>query len=176
MKRLVSLLPLAVLAVLALLFLAYGLHRDPNVKPQALVGQPAPALALPTLEGGVPEGVRQAAMQAAATGAPTVVNLFASWCGPCELEHPVLLALKAQGVSVIGVAYKDDPAKTQAFIQRLGNPFSKVLVDRSGRAGVEFGISGVPESFLVGADGVVLAKHTGPMTPADAEALLEKAR
>jgi cytochrome c biogenesis protein CcmG, thiol:disulfide interchange protein DsbE len=175
MKRLMALLPLAVLAILAVLFVTYGLHRDPNVKPQALVGQPVPALSLPGLYAEAPQAVREAAIEAAATGAPTVINLFASWCAPCELEHPVLLALKAQGVHIIGIAYKDDPAKTKAFLERLGNPFSAVLVDRAGRAGVEFGISGVPESFLIGADGKVLAKFTGPMTPADAEALLEKA-
>jgi len=118
--------------------------------------------------------LRQAATMVAATGTPTVINIFASWCAPCEVEHPVLLALKAQGITVIGIAYKDDPAKTEAFLRRLGNPYSKVLVDRTGRAGVEFGISGVPESFLIGADGKVLAKFTGPMTPADAEALLAK--
>jgi len=174
MKRLMALLPLAALAVLAVLFVTYGLHRDPNFKPQALVGQPAPNLSLPTLDAGVPEGVRQAAMMAAATGTPTLINLFASWCAPCEVEHPALLALQAQGINIIGIAYKDDPAKTEAFLQRLGNPYSKVLVDRSGRAGVEFGISGVPESFLIGADGKVLAKFTGPMSPADAEALLAK--
>jgi len=175
MKRLMALLPLAVLAILAVLFVTYGLHRDPNVKPQALVGQPVPALSLPGLDSEAPQAVREAAIEAAATGTPTVINLFASWCAPCELEHPVLLALKAQGVHIIGIAYKDDPAKTKAFLERLGNPFSAVLVDRAGRAGVEFGISGVPESFLIGTDGKVLAKFTGPMTPADAEALLEKA-
>lgn len=175
MKRLMALLPLAALAVLAVLFVTYGLHRDPNIKPQALVGQPVPDMMLASLEGGPPEGLRKAATMAAATGTPTVINLFASWCAPCEVEHPVLLALQAQGITVIGIAYKDDPAKTEAFLQRLGNPYSKVLVDPTGRAGVEFGISGVPESFLIGADGKVLAKFSGPMTPADAEALLEKA-
>jgi cytochrome c biogenesis protein CcmG/thiol:disulfide interchange protein DsbE len=174
MKRLMALLPLAALAVLAVLFVTYGLHRDPNFKPQALVGQPVPTMTLAPLEGGAPEGLRQAAIMSAATGTPTLINLFASWCAPCEVEHPVLLALQAQGINIIGIAYKDDPAKTEAFLQRLGNPYSKVLVDRTGRAGVEFGISGVPESFLIGADGKVLAKFTGPMTPADAEALLEK--
>lgn len=176
MKRLMAFLPLVALAILAALFITYGLHRDPNVKPQALVGQPVPALSLPSLEGEAPQTVRQVAMQAAATGTPTLINLFASWCAPCEVEHPVLLALKAQGINVIGIAYKDDPAKTTTFLERLGNPYSQVLVDRTGRAGVEFGISGVPETFLIGADGKVLAKFTGPMTPADAEALFEKAR
>ena len=175
MKRLMALLPLVALAVLAVLFVTYGLHRDPNIKPQALVGQPVPDMMLASLEGGPPEGLRKAATMVAATGTPTVINLFASWCAPCEVEHPVLLALQAQGITVIGIAYKDDPAKTEAFLQRLGNPYSKILVDPTGRAGVEFGISGVPESFLIGADGKVLAKFSGPMTPADAEALLARA-
>jgi cytochrome c biogenesis protein CcmG/thiol:disulfide interchange protein DsbE len=176
MKRLMAFLPLAALAILAVLFVTYGLHRDPNIKPQALVGQPVPALNLPSLDGEAPQTVRQVAMMSAATGTPTLINLFASWCAPCEVEHPVLLALRAQGVQIIGIAYKDDPAKTRGFLERLGNPYSAVLVDRTGRAGVEFGISGVPETFLIGADGKVLAKFTGPMTPTDAEALFEKAR
>ena len=85
------------------------------------------------------------------------------------------MALRAQGVRIIGVAYKDDPAAARAFLTRLGDPYSQVMTDRSGDAGVEFGISGVPETFLVGANGVILAKHTGPMTAADAESLLETA-
>lgn len=173
MKRWIAFLPLIALAALALLFVGYSLHRNPQVQPDALVGQPVPDLTLPALDGGRPVRLRQAL---AAGGGPVLVNLFASWCAPCELEHPALLALKSEGVRIVGVAYKDAPQNTQAFLGRLGDPFGQVLVDRDGRAGVEFGISGVPETFLVGADGVILAKHTGPLTPQTAEALLEKAR
>jgi cytochrome c biogenesis protein CcmG/thiol:disulfide interchange protein DsbE len=85
------------------------------------------------------------------------------------------MALKAQGVSVVGIAYKDAPANTQAFLTRLGDPFTAKLIDRDGRAGLEFGVTGVPETYLVGADGVILGKHTGPLTPDAAEDLLRKA-
>lgn len=158
MKRWLPLIPLAVLVALGVLFAGYALRHDPKVNPDALVGQPLPAIALPTLDGGAPRplsvGIR----------GPAVVNMFASWCAPCAVEHPELMRLKAQGVRIVGVAYKDDPAKTRAFLARLGDPFDVVLVDRSGDAGVEFGVSGVPETFLVGADGVIFAKHTGPLT------------
>ncbi|HMO43509.1 MAG TPA: redoxin family protein, partial [Phenylobacterium sp.] len=99
------------------------------------------------------------------------VNSFASWCPPCGVEHPVLVALAAQGVPLIGVAYKAAPPQTQAFLTRLGDPFTEHLVDRDGRGGVEFGVTGVPETYLIGADGVILAKHSGPLTAEDAAAL-----
>jgi cytochrome c biogenesis protein CcmG/thiol:disulfide interchange protein DsbE len=107
---------------------------------------------------------------------PALVNFYASWCAPCEVEHPVLRALKADQVRVVGVAYKDAPDNTRAFLGRLGDPFTARLVDRDGRAGLEFGVTGVPETYLVNARGVIVAKHTGPMSPDDAQALLAKAR
>ena len=171
MKRLVAFLPLGVLVLLAVLFAGYALKRDPNVQPRALVGKPVPAISLPVLESGRPEPV----LQSGAT-APYLVNFFASWCAPCEVEHPVLVDLKSRGVAVIGIAYKDAPANTEAFLDRLGDPFSHRLVDRDGRAGLEFGVTGVPETYLVGTDGVILAKHTGPLTPDAAGDLLAQAR
>ena len=170
MSRWMALLPLGVLAALALMFGFYALKRDPQVKPQALVGKPLPALVLPSLDDG-----RETALREAATGPkPVLVNVFASWCGPCEIEHPVLVSLKAQGVKIVGVAYKDAPANTEAFLSRLGDPFAAKLVDRDGRAGIELGVTGVPETYLVGTDGLILAKHTGPLTPKTAQELLAK--
>ena len=170
MKRWLAFTPLLILIALAALFAGYALKRDPHVQPHALVGKAMPALSLPELDSGRPAPIR------AATDGPILVNFFASWCAPCEVEHPQLMALKAQGVKVVGIAYKDAPANTQAFLGRLGDPFAERLVDRDGRAGLEFGVTGVPETYLVGSDGVIIAKHTGPLTPDAAEDLLRKAK
>ena len=165
MSRWLALLPLAVLAALALLFGAFALKRDPHVQPHALVGKPLPDLQLASLETGTPVRMREIAK------GPVLVNFFASWCAPCEVEQPVLMSLKARRIPIVGVAYKDAPSNTQAFLDRLGDPFTQRLVDRDGAAGVEFGVTGVPETYLVGADGVVLDKHTGPLSEADAQRL-----
>nr|WP_295111644.1 DsbE family thiol:disulfide interchange protein [uncultured Caulobacter sp.] len=170
MKRWLAFTPLLVLIALAALFAGYALKRDPHVQPHALVGKLAPPLALPELASG-----RDAPVRNAADG-PILVNFFASWCAPCEVEHPQLMALKAQGVKIVGVAYKDAPANTQAFLTRLGDPFAERLVDRDGRAGFEYGVTGVPETYLVGSDGMIIAKHTGPLTPDAAEDLLKQAK
>ncbi len=170
MKRWLAFSPLIVLAALAVLFAGYALKRNPQVSPDALVGKPVPALSLPDLDSGTPAPVRTAG------DGPMLVNFFASWCAPCEIEHPQLMALKTRGVRVVGVAYKDAPANTEAFLGRLGDPFAARLVDRDGRAGVEFGVTGVPETFVVDAQGVVVAKHTGPITPEDLDALVSKLR
>ena len=170
MRRLLPFVPLAALAALIGLFAFFALDRDPRVKPDALVGRPLPQIMTPTLVGGEAVPLR------AAVEGPTIVNVFASWCAPCEVEHPELIRLRDAGVRIVGLAYKDDPVKTAAFLQRLGDPFAQVLVDRDGRAGIELGISGVPETFLVGSDGVVRAKHTGPLTREAAGTLLERAR
>lgn len=171
MNRWLAILPLAALLALGLLFGLYSLKRDPQVKPDALVGKPLPELVLPTLDTGRPMRLHDAAQPA-----PVLVNIFASWCAPCEIEHPVLVDLKKQGVRIVGVAYKDAPDNTKAFIGRLGDPYTERLVDRDGRAGIDLGVTGVPETYLVGAGGEILAKHTGPLTPETAKQLLAKAR
>lgn len=155
MSRWIAALPLVVLAALAVLFVGYGLRHDPHVVPKALVGKAVPDLALPRLDDGTAESIRQAS-----AGGPVLVNFFASWCGPCQIEHPALMALQARHVRIIGVAYKDDPQNTKAFLAKLGDPFAERLVDRDGRAGIEFGVSGVPETYVVAPDGKVLAKYT----------------
>lgn len=170
MKRWLAFLPLIALALLAVLFIGYSLKRNPQVQPSAMVGKPMPALSLPDLTTG-----RPVAMAEAARG-PVLVNFFASWCAPCEIEHPELMRLQAGGVPIVGVAYKDAPENSAAFIGRLGDPFRVKLIDRDGRAGLEFGVTGVPETYLIGSDGTILAKHSGPLTRADSEALLAKAR
>jgi cytochrome c biogenesis protein CcmG/thiol:disulfide interchange protein DsbE len=170
-SRWLALLPLVAILALGGLFYFYALKRDPHVQPQALVGKLVPDLTLPTLAEGQPVALRQAAADG-----PVIVNFFASWCAPCEIEHPVLMGLKGEKVRVIGVAYKDAPPNTQALLTRLGDPYAQVLVDRDGRAGVEFGVTGVPESYVVARGGKVIAKHTGPLSEADAENLARLAR
>jgi cytochrome c biogenesis protein CcmG/thiol:disulfide interchange protein DsbE len=169
-RRWIGFAPLVVLLALGVLFAGYALKHDPHVQPHALVGKPVPAVILPDLDTGAMVAVRDA------PSGPRLINFFASWCAPCRVEQPQLMALKARGVTVVGVAYKDEPARTQAFLAELGDPFAAKLVDRSGRAGIEFGVTGVPETFLVGADGVILAKHSGPLTDADVQEMLGKLR
>lgn len=166
MSRWLALLPLVALVALGGLFYFYALKRDPQVQPQALVGKPMPDLVLPSLKEGQPLRLR-----ALAGEGPMLVNFFASWCAPCEIEHPVLMGARGRGVRIVGVAYKDAPPNSEAFLARLGNPFTTALVDRDGRAGVEFGVTGVPETYAVARDGTILAKHTGPLTDADAQRL-----
>ncbi len=170
MRRLLFALPLLALAALGLLFAGYALNNDPRVTPAALVGRPLPALSLPALSDGAAQPLREPG------AGPMLVNVFASWCGPCEIEHPQLTRLAAEGLPITGVAYKDDPAGSRAFLARLGDPFRRVLVDRDGAAGLELGVAAVPETFLVGPNGVVLDKVSGPLTPATAARLLATAR
>jgi cytochrome c biogenesis protein CcmG/thiol:disulfide interchange protein DsbE len=169
-KRWLGFAPLIVLVALAVLFAGYALKHDPRVQPHALVGKPVPAVVLPDLDTGARVAVRETPR------GPRLVNFFASWCAPCRVEQPQLMALKARGVTIVGVAYKDDPARTREFLDELGDPFAVRLTDRDGRAGIEFGVTGVPETYLVGADGVILAKHSGPLSQADADDLLKQLR
>lgn len=171
MNRGFAAIPLVALLALGGLFYFYALRHDPKVQPQALVGKPIPDLTLPTLAEGTPVSLR-----AAAAEGPMLVNFFASWCAPCEIEHPVLMGLKGAKVRVVGVAYKDAPPNTQAFLTRMGDPFTTILVDRDGRAGVEFGVTGVPETYVIAKGGKVLAKHTGPLTEQAAQDLARLAR
>ncbi len=168
MKRWLAALPLVALAALGVLFATFGLHHDPHVNPEALVGKPLPADRLPPLQGGPP-----VALTSTLKG-PTLVNVFFSTCAPCVEEHPALLALKAQGVRIVGVAYKEPVDRTRAYLARMGDPFAVVLADQDGRAAIDLGATGAPETFLVDAGGIVRAKHVGPLLPQDAETLLEQ--
>lgn len=171
MNRWFALIPLAILIALTVLFVGWSLKRDPAFKPDAVVGKPVPETVLPILTGDA-AGPGQVDLKTAGVGRPMIVNVFASWCAPCRAEHPQLMRLKAQGVAVVGVAYKDDPIATRAFLDELGDPYRMVLVDREGRAGLDLGVSGVPESFAIDAMGKVVAKASGPLIdPAEADRL-----
>ncbi|HVN01837.1 MAG TPA: DsbE family thiol:disulfide interchange protein [Caulobacteraceae bacterium] len=169
MRRVLALVPIAAFAALVAVFGFYALHHNPQVVPRAMVGQQAPNDTLPTLDGAPPAPIRTALKGV------TLVNFFASWCVPCAAEAPTLSGLKAEGVRIVGVAWKDDPAKTRDFLARNGNPYQTIFVDQAGRAGIDFGVTGVPETYLVGPDGKILDKEAQPLTAADAEALLSRA-
>jgi cytochrome c biogenesis protein CcmG/thiol:disulfide interchange protein DsbE len=168
-NRIFAAAPVVVLAALCLVFGLFALHHNPQVVPRATVGKQAPNDALPGLD-----GAAAAPLKTAFSGV-TLVNFFASWCGPCAEEAPTLDALKAQGVRIVGVAWEDDPANTRTFLARYGDPYQTVFVDRQGRAGIDFGVTGVPETYVVGADGRILDKEAQPLTAADAATLLSKA-
>jgi cytochrome c biogenesis protein CcmG/thiol:disulfide interchange protein DsbE len=160
-------LPAVIFAALAALFAFALFSGDPAKLPSVLIGKPAPATSLPPLaglaEGGEPvPGFGPADLR---RGDVTVVNFFASWCAPCVAEHPMLIALKQRvGVRLLGVNYKDPEPGGRRFLGRYGNPFSAVGVDANGRVAIEWGVYGMPETFVVDGKGVVAAKWVGPIT------------
>jgi len=155
-------LPIAIFLILAG-FLGVGLTLKPKDIPSALIGKPVPAFNLAGLDGG--PGLTDADLKA---GQPIVLNVWASWCGPCRDEHKVLSALAADpGVTLYGIAYKDKPAAAQAFLNELGNPFRKLGADVTGRVAIDFGVYGVPETYVINGDGNIILKHVGPLSPAD---------
>jgi len=157
MRRALFLLPLLCFAAVATWF-AFGLGRDPSRIPSALVGRPAPAVTLPPLEGA------QRPAFALQPGRVAIVNFFASWCAPCKVEHPTLMRLAAEGrIAVHGISYKDAAADSARFLAQLGNPFETIGWDRDGRAAMEWGVYGVPETFVVGRDGTIRHRHVGAL-------------
>ncbi len=159
MKRAVFLAPLGLLLLLLLAF-AMGLGRDPKELPSALVGQPLPAFALDALE---PGSAPLASAALAKDGEPKLINVFASWCTSCRAEHGKLVQLAAEGVPIYGIDWKDEPAAGRAYLAERSNPFRAVGSDPSGRAGVELGVTGTPETFLIDGKGVVRMRHAGPI-------------
>lgn len=152
------LVPLLVFLVLAG-FLAVGLQRDPREVPSPLVDKPAPAFSLPLL--GDPTVQRTVAQM---KGKVWVANFFASWCVPCLAEHPQVSEL-ARSFTVVGVNYKDKPEDATRWLRRHGNPFALVVADREGKVGLDYGVYGVPESYVIDKEGVIRYKQIGPITP-----------
>lgn len=175
--------PLLFFGALSLLFLFRLFAGDASRVPSALIGKRAPELALPSLEGllrnGAPvPGIAPADLRA---GRITILNVFASWCAPCRVEHPFLVemsnseAVRMGRVQILGLNYKDEPENARRFLGALGNPYGAVGTDRDGRSAIEWGVYGVPETFLVGQDGTILKKHVGQLTQDSARALLAEA-
>ncbi len=154
------LLPLALFLVLAG-FLAVGLKLDPREVPSPLVGKPAPDFKAPTLAR--PEATIARADMA---GKVWMLNVWASWCGACRDEHPVLVDFAKRGVAPIyGLNYKDQRADGLGWLQKFGNPYADSIFDADGRIGIDYGVYGVPETFVIDKQGVIRYKHIGPVTP-----------
>jgi cytochrome c biogenesis protein CcmG, thiol:disulfide interchange protein DsbE len=164
-RRLLIALPLLGFIALAVLFFGGLESGDPSRLPSALIGRPAPNLSLPALEGLMRENLQVPGLDPSNfQGRVTLVNVWASWCIPCRTEHPQLERLATDHrFQMIGINYKDSAENARRFLGRYGNPFAAVGVDSDGRAGIEWGVYGVPETFLIGRDGRILYKHVGPI-------------
>ena len=141
--------------------------RDPSRLPSALIDKPAPDIELQPVAGlmdagtqipGIPKNVFE--------GKLSIVNFWASWCNPCKIEHPLIAEIaRNDQIQMIGINYKDKPKRAAKFISELGNPYDLVGADSNGRAAIEWGVYGMPETFLVDRSGTIIFKHTGPITP-----------
>jgi cytochrome c biogenesis protein CcmG/thiol:disulfide interchange protein DsbE len=165
MRRLLYLVPVLVFGAVGI-GLAVGLTRDPSTLPSALIDRQAPAFELPGLEG------RDGLSSDDLKGRVVLVNVFASWCVPCRVEHPVLMRLAEEGVPIFGINYKDPPDQAAAWLAELGNPFEKIGADRNGRVGIEWGVYGVPETFVIDAEGRIRYRFVGPIQARDLDRTL----
>jgi len=175
-RRLLLLLPLAVFLALAALFFYRLGSGDPSRIPSALIGRPAPETNMPAVAGLLGRDGKPLPGIAAADfkGAVTLVNVWASWCVPCHDEAPLLNALAADNrIRLVGINYKDQPDNARRFLGRHGNPFVAAGADHNGRASMEWGVYGVPETFLVGRDGKIAYKLIGPITETNLERALK---
>ena len=178
-RSLLVILPLVTFAALcAVFFLRLRSGADPSAVPSAMIGKPAPSFALEALPGLVGEnGPVPGLSSAEFKGQVTVVNFWASWCTPCQAEHPQLMRLAREpGVRLVGIDYKDAPENGRRFLTRNGVPFQAVGMDSTGRTAIDFGVYGVPETFIVGPDGIIRDKLVGILTPENYPRVLDQIR
>ncbi len=171
MRYLLYILPLLALVGLVGVF-AFSIDRDAGLVRSVLIDKPVPAFTLAPVEGLEVPGFDTAALN----GDVTLVNVFASWCIPCRDEHPLLEAIKAEtGIRMFGINHSDAPENARAFLAELGNPYDAVGADRDRRVSIDWGVYGVPETFVVNADGIITYKHVGPLTAEAVETGLKPA-
>jgi cytochrome c biogenesis protein CcmG/thiol:disulfide interchange protein DsbE len=174
-RRLIVLLPLVFFAAVVALLLIRLFAGDPSRLPSALIGHPAPQTTLPPVAGLERDGKPIPGIEPANfKGAVTLVNVWASWCVPCHDEAPLLVQLaQDRQLRIVGINYKDEPENARRFLGRYGNPFSAAGADPNGRAAIEWGVYGVPETFIVDRDGRIAYKLVGPITPENLEATIK---
>jgi cytochrome c biogenesis protein CcmG/thiol:disulfide interchange protein DsbE len=171
--RLTHILPLVLFAVVALA-LGIGLTLNPRIIPSALIDKPIPEFTLPPVDGR-PNGLAASDLR---TGEVAIVNIFASWCGPCRVEHPLLMEIARSGeVPVHGINYKDLPRNAVAWLKQYGDPYQRVGSDRDGHVSIDWGVYGVPETFVIDREGRIAYKHVGPIMRDDLDnKILKKVR
>lgn len=160
MRNLLYAAPIVLMAGLGVVFYI-GLSKDPKLLPSALIGEPAPQFELPALLVDDDE-VSSASIE----GKVVLINFFASWCGPCRIEHPLLMSIADAGeVPLYGINYKDAEVDAKRWLANFGDPFSEIGVDLDGRTGIDWGVYGLPETFLLNRQGQIVYKHVGPLSP-----------
>ena len=168
-------LPLIIVGALTVLFFVALHSGDPSRLPSVLIGKPVPTFDLPPVEGIAEDGTDTPGFSSKelANGGVSIVNVWASWCGPCIQEHPVLVDLKEKhGLRLMGINYKDAPDAARGFLKRLGNPFDALGADTSGRVAIDWGVYGVPETYVVDGKGEIIYKHVGPLSEEKVESEL----
>ncbi len=161
MRRLAFIVPVVVFLGIAAV-MAIGLGRDPKILPSMLIGKPLPAFNLPDVRtGSGGRGLASSDFQ----GKPGLINIFASWCVSCRIEHPFLMRLKAEGVSIHGLNWKDKGDAGARWLTQFGDPYDRVGYDPTGRTGINLGVTGAPETFVIDKRGVVRYRHVGPVDP-----------
>lgn len=170
MSRILLLLaPLVILVGLIAVF-ALNMNRDPSLVRSVLIDKPAPDITLPAVEGLGVNGLSNPMLE----GQAVLVNVFASWCIPCRAEHPLLMDIKRQtAVPILGINQKDAPENAVKFLTELGNPYDAVGADANGRVSIDWGVYGVPESFVVNPAGLITYKHVGPIDDASVAEVVE---
>ena len=171
MRYLLYLLPLIIFCGAGVAFWwALDSGRDPSRLPSALIDRQAPEFALPPIEGIDTPGLASSDL---ATGEVTLVNVFASWCVPCRAEHPILVRLNQQeGIRLVGINYQDEAEDAARFLDELTNPYSRIGADPRGRTSLDWGLTGVPETFVIDGSGRIRYRHVGPIHPAEVESLI----
>jgi cytochrome c biogenesis protein CcmG, thiol:disulfide interchange protein DsbE len=174
-RRIVVLVPLVVFGGLILLFLLRLYAGDPSLIPSALLGHPVPQASLPAIAGLDRDGAPVPGLDPASfKGTVTVVNVWASWCMPCHDEAPLLMQLaKDSRVRLVGINYKDQPDNARRFLGRYGDPYAAAGADESGRAAIDWGVYGVPETFVIGRDARIAYKLVGPITAENLDTVLK---
>lgn len=163
--RLIYIAPTVIFAAVALA-LAVGLTLRPDIVPSVLIDKPVPVFSLPGLDGIDDKGFSSADLR----GRVSLVNVFASWCIPCKAEHPLLMRLaNTERIAIFGLNYKDKPSDARAWIKKLGNPYRRIGVDPKGRVAIDWGVYGVPETFIIGPEGRIRYKHVGALKARDVD-------